>query len=127
MRLSFVGLLPIVGVLPPVLAWLKRWLLLFGEVGDTCGNDGDNAPPGDRFITEVGGRIVGPIEGDKCPIPIINAGGNCGNPGIPGTIPGGLGRKEEPGDGGNFALFVFCIEEDEGVMTAEDKEDNPEN
>ena len=55
------------------------------------------------------------------------AGGICGNPGMPGTITGGLGRNEDSGDGGNFAFAEVAIEEEVGVMTVEDIEDNPVN
>ena len=128
MRVSFVGLFAITDGLPPppTPPWLNRWLFLLGDVGDTCGNDGDKPPLGDKFIADVGGLIFGAIDGDKSPTPIIIAGGNWGNPGIPGTIPGGLGRNDAAGDGGNFAFVEFAIEE-EGVMAVEDIEDNPVN
>ena len=124
--MSFVGLPPI--TLPPEL--LKRWLFLFGDVGEAWGNDGDNPPRGDKFIPDVGGgRIPGPMDCGRSPTPIIAiAGDNGGRPGgIPGggTIPGGLGRKDEAGDGGNLALLEVTIDEEDGVMTVEDIEDNP--
>ena len=100
---------------------------MFGDVGDTCGSDGDKPPPGERFIADVGCLIFAAIEGDKSPTPIIIAGGSCGRPGIPGTIPGGLGRKCAAGDWGNFAVIAVAMEEEEGVVTVEDIDDNPAN
>ena len=124
-RLSFVGLLPI--ALPPPLELLKRWLFLFGDVGDTWGKDGDNPPPlGEMFIVdECGGLMLCAIDCGSNPTPIIIAGDNWGNPGIPGTIPGGLGRNDDAGDGGSF--WLFDVDMEEGVMTVEDIEDNPVN
>ena len=127
-RLNFVGLLPILLPPPdPADELLKRWLFLLGDVGDTWGNEGDKPPPlGDKFIPdECGGRILCAIDCGSSPTPIIIAGDNWGNPGIPGTIPGGLGKNDEAGDGGNFVLFDVDMEE--GVMTVEDIEDNPVN
>ena len=100
---------------------------MLGDVGDARGKEGDKPPPlGDMLIPdEWGGLMLCAIFWGINPTPIIIAGDNWGSPGIPGTIPGGLGRNEEAGDGGNFALFDVDMEE--GVMTVEDIEDNPVN
>ena len=78
-------------------------------------------------MVDVAGRIFGAMDCGKSPTPIIIAAGeSCGNPGIPGgIIPGGLGRKEDAGEGGSFVLFEDAIEE--GVLTVALMEDNPVN
>ena len=50
------------------------------------------------------------IDCGSSPTPIIIAGDNWGNPGIPGTIPGGLGKNDEAGDGDVYRQAKNTVE-----------------